>query len=239
VETASARLDRKLELIVRAYDTPGDMLLGHPQARERYPAYLATASYVALAMVPLMEAALARSRALAPADPVAAGLVGYLERHIPEEMHGDEPGGELLAELALLGVDTDALRAGPVPPRIAALLGTLFHRIHHAHPVAVLGFLWLERYPPDAAAVERLVERTGLPRAAFGQMLVHSEVDVRHGAELAAVLDALPLRRHHEQLVGLSAIETMAFVADAWLDVVADGAAARGPAAAGTAAVPR
>src|SRR3954447_26452222 len=204
------------------------MLLEHPRARELYPAYLAAASYVALAMVPLMEAALERCRALAPDDPVAAGLVAYLERHIPEEMHGDEPGGELLAELGVLGVDTDALRTGPVPPKIAALLGTLLYRIHHAHPVAVLGFLWLERYPPDVAAVERLIERTGLPRAAFGQLLVHSEVDLRHGAELAAVLDALALEPWHEELVGLSALETMAFVADAWLDVVADGGAAAG-----------
>ena len=42
-------------------------------------------------MVPLMEAALDRARTLAPEDPVAAGLVGYLEHHIPEEMHGDSP----------------------------------------------------------------------------------------------------------------------------------------------------
>ena len=227
MDGASARLTRKLEIVLPAYDAPGHMLLEHPRARELYPAYLATASYVALAMVPLMEAALERCRALATDDAVAAGLVAYLERHIPEEMHGDEPGGELLAELRLLGVDTDALRDGPVPPKIAALLGTLFHRIHHAHPVAVLGFLWLERYPPDVGAVERLVERTGLPREAFGQLLVHSEVDLRHGAELAAVLDALPVEPRHEELVGLSALETMAFVADAWLDVVADGATAR------------
>ena len=37
---------------------------------------------------------------------VAAGLIHYLEHHIPEEMHGDEPGGELLEDLAAVGVDT-------------------------------------------------------------------------------------------------------------------------------------
>jgi Iron-containing redox enzyme len=235
VDGPSARLTRKLDLVLPAYDAPGHMLLEDPRAAELYPAYLAAASYVALSMVPLMEAALERCRALARYDPVAAQLAGYLERHIPEEMHGDEPGGELLEDLAALGVDTDALRRGPLPPPVAAMIGTLLFRIRHAHPVAVLGFLWLERYPPDAGAVERLMERTGLPSEGFRQMLLHSEVDVRHGAELAAVLDALPLEPFHEQLVGLSALETMAFMADAWLDVVTG---AR-PADARAAAVPR
>ena len=51
------------------------------------------------------------ARVLAPADPVAARLVGHLERHIPEEMHGDEPGGELLDDLAALGYDYVSLDA--------------------------------------------------------------------------------------------------------------------------------
>src|SRR3954447_5504064 len=94
VTTASGRLSRKLDLVVPSYGTPGRLLIEHPRARELCPAYLSVGAYLALAMVPLMEAALDRARLLAPADPVAAGLVGYLEHHIPEEMHGDEPGAE-------------------------------------------------------------------------------------------------------------------------------------------------
>jgi hypothetical protein len=86
-----------------------------------------------------------------------------LERHIPEEMHGDEPGDELLEDLAAVWIDTDALRAGPLPEKVAALIGIQFFRIRHAHPVAVFGMLWLELYPPRAASVERLIEITGLP----------------------------------------------------------------------------
>jgi hypothetical protein len=228
VTTASARLSAELELLLPAYGEPGRMLLEHPRVRELCPAYLTAGAYVTLAMVPVMEAALGRARTLAPADPVAAGLIGYLEHHIPEEMHGDEPGGEQLEDLAALGVDVDALRAGPLPAPVAALIGTQFFRIRHAHPVSVLGFLWLEAFPPDAAAVERLIERTGLPREGFRQLLVHSEVDLRHGPELAAALDALPLEPWHERLVGLSALEAMSYMIDAWLGIV--GAATRRPA---------
>jgi hypothetical protein len=221
VPSPSARLSRKLDLLLPAYGTPGRLLLEHRRAGELYPVYLAAGSYVALVMVPLMVGALDRSRVLEPTDPVAAGLAEYLERHIPEEVHGDEPGGDLLDDLAAVGVDADALRVGPLPEKIAALIGAQFFRIHHAHPVSILGFLWPEVYPPHAPSVERLIERTGLPRDGFRQLLLHSEVDLRHGKELQGVLDSLPLELWHETLIGLSALETMSFLFDAWLDVVA------------------
>jgi hypothetical protein len=228
--TPSARLARKIDLLATGYATPGRLLLEHPRARELCPPYLAVGAYVALVMVPLMEAALARARELAPGDPVAAGLVGYLEHHIPEEMHGDEPGGELLEDLAVLGVDTDALRSQRLPPQVAALIGSQFFRIRHAHPVSVLGFLWLEEHPPNADSVERLIEVTGLPREGFRQLLLHAEVDVRHGAELRAIMDSLPLGPWHEELIGLSALETMAFLVDAWLELVDTNRTAAQPA---------
>lgn len=203
-----------------AFERPARVLVAHPRIRELLPAYLAAGSYVSLTMVPLMEAALARSRALAPADPVAAALVPYLERHIVEEMHSDEPGGASLDDLAVLGVDTDALRTGPLPQKMAALVGTHFFRIHHAHPVSVLGLLWLEVYPPAPAFVERLMERSGLPADGFRQLLLHSVVDVHHGAELQRVVDALPLEPWHERLLGLSVLETVDCLVAVWLGVL-------------------
>ena len=65
-----------------------------------------------------------------------------------------------------------------------------------------------------------LIERTGLPRDGFRQLLLHSEVDVRHGDELREAIDSLPVEPWHEQLIGLSALETMSFLIDTWLDVV-------------------
>ena len=221
--TASSRLRRKLELILPAFEQPGHLLIEHPRARELYPPYLAAGACVALAMIPLMEAALARARELAPDDRVAAGLAAYLERHIPEEMHDDEPGGGAFEDLRAVGFDTDELLASPLPEKIAALIGTQYFWIMHTHPVAILGFLWLESYPPNAPDVERLIEKTGLPRAGFRQLLLHAELDVRHGDELQQVVDSLPLEPEHEQLIALSALKTISFLIDAWLDVVVDG----------------
>jgi Iron-containing redox enzyme len=224
VTTASVRLERKLDLVASAFDVPGQLLLDHPRARELYPPFAAAGAYLTLTMVPLMEAALDCSRILAPRDPIAAGLARYLERHIPEEMHGGEPGRAALDDLEAIGVDTVALREGRPPPRMAEFIGTHFYWIWHRHPVAVLGFLSLEAFHPYTSAVEQLIERTGLPRDGFRQLLLHAKLDVVHAEELHRVIDSLPLEPQHEQLIALSAFQTMAALIDAWLDVVADGA---------------
>jgi Iron-containing redox enzyme len=218
--TASERLRLKVGLVLPGFATPGRLLLGHPNARDLFPRYLAAGYHIAEAMVPLMETALARARSLGPDDAVAAGLAGYLERHIPEEMHGDEPGGATLDDLRALGVDVTALRAGPPPPKIAALLDAQYDWIRHRHPVALLGFLELEALHPDGATLERLIETTGLPREGFRQLLLHAKLDVAHAGDLHRVLDALPLEWWHEELIGLSALKTISLLTDALLDVV-------------------
>jgi hypothetical protein len=221
VPTASGRLRQKLDLVLPAFAAPGQLLLEDPGSRELLPRFLAAGSYVTLAMVPLMETALDRARAVAANDPVAAGLVEYLERHIPEELHGGAPGRAALDDLEALGVDTAALLARPPPRGMAALIGTLYFWIWHRHPVAILGLLELEAFHPHAPTMERLIERTGLPRDGFRQLLLHAELDAHHAQELHRVLDSLPLTEEHEQLVALSALHTMALLMDTWLDVVA------------------
>jgi hypothetical protein len=171
-----------------------------------------------------MEAALERARSLAPNDAVAEGLVSYLERHIPEEIHGDEPGGDALSDLEALGVDPDALRQRPLHPKVAAVIGNQYFWINQCHPVAILGFLELESYHPYAPAIEELIARTELPRDGFRQLLLHSELDVEHAQELHRVIDSLPLEPEHERLIALSALQTMALLIDVWVELVTDGA---------------
>jgi hypothetical protein len=196
------------------------MLLDHPRARELFPIYLATGYHVGRAMVPLMEKALERARELAPHDPVADGLAAYLERHIPEEMHSEAPGGAHLDDLQALGVDTTTLQASLPAPKVAALIGAQYYWIFHHHPVALLGFLELEAFHPHRPTLERLIERTGLPRDGFRQLLLHASLDAVHARELHLAIDSLPLEPHHEQLIGLSALQTIALWAEVLHDVV-------------------
>jgi hypothetical protein len=89
----------------------------------------------------------------------------------------------------------------------------------------VLGFLQLERFHPRRGSVEQLIETTGLPREGFGQLLLHAELDVEHAAELDRVIDDLPLEPFHEELIGLSALQTIGLLSEVLLDVVEEGVA--------------
>jgi Iron-containing redox enzyme len=173
-------------------------------------------------MVPLMQAALERASELADGDAVAAGLAAYLERHIPEEMHSDEPGGAVVDDLAALGLDPSEVRALPVTPQIAELVAAQLAWIESDHPVAILGFLELEALQADRAVVERLIEITALPREGFGQLLLHARLEPVHARELHRVLDSLPLEPWQERLIGQAALQAMFLVADAFLDAIGE-----------------
>jgi hypothetical protein len=217
--TASERLRQKIELVEPWIALPARLLLEHPRAGEIYPRYLATGYHVTCAMLELMEGALAQARQLE--DEVARGLARYLERHLVEEMHHEQPGGAVLEDLTALGADAERLVAEAASAKISGLVAAERGRIAE-HPVAVLGFLELEAFHTELPAVELLISKTGLPREGFAQLLLHAKLDAVHARQLHEVLDSLPLEPWHEQLVGLSALTTVGTVADALLDVVSD-----------------
>jgi hypothetical protein len=68
----------------------------------------------------------------------------------------------------------------------------------------------MEGYPPTDELVVTLVERTGFPREAFRTFSEHGELDPDHRDHLDRTLDALPLTKRHEQVIGTSAIATVA-----------------------------
>ena len=51
--------------------------------------------------------------------------------------------------------------------------------------------------------------RSRLPEATFRMMRKHAEVDREHRGELDALLDRMPLKPAHAELLGLSAANTL------------------------------
>jgi hypothetical protein len=219
-ETPSTRLRHKIELVGPSLALPARRLLEDPRARELYPPYLATGYHVTCAMIELMAAALERARALASTDEVASELADYLERHLVEEAHHEKPGGAILDDLEAAGVDVATLVVAAESDKIGSLLTLQHGWIRERHPVAVLGFLELEVYYAELPVVEQLIARSGLPRVAFRQLLMHAKVDAMHGVQLHQLLDSLPLTPAQEQLVGLSALTTLRLVAEALLETL-------------------
>jgi hypothetical protein len=214
--TASQRLAAKLAPLT---GSGAGALWDHPRIAAIYPEYLATLHDIVRATVPELEQALRRSRELADAgDPVAPGLAAYLDEHLPEERGHAE---WLLEDLEELAIPRDAVLARWPARAVAELKGAQSHWIAYGHPVSLLGHLWvMEGYPPDEAEVEALQARTGLPSGAFRFLRRHGSIDRGHAADLAAAMDALPLTPRHEQMVGLSALQTVDGLGAVFAEVV-------------------
>jgi hypothetical protein len=208
-------------LVLDEHGTPGRMLLTHPRSAENYRRFMSVVYHLPRTCVPLLQAALERSRALAEADDaIAEELADYLEHHIEEEMHGDEPGGPVLEDLARIGVDVHALRLAPPPLKMVELIGAQYYWIRHEHPVALLGYLEvLEGFHPQREHIDALQRRTGLPRDAFGQLYEHAEVDIGHKQELEDLLDRLPLTERQHTVLGVNALQTVDLLTQALLPV--------------------
>lgn len=194
----------------------------HRRLLEMFPEYLLALQGSVRATVPLMEAAARRARERS--DPVSARLVAYYERHAREEQDHEE---WLLADMEAIGLRRpDVLNHVP-SPTVAALVGAQYYWLQHVHPVSLLGyFSVLEGFPPSAEHLADVRARTGLPPEAFRMLLHHAEDDRRHGAEVFALLDDLPLSEELSRLVGLSALHTVATLSALFreiLDAHADG----------------
>lgn len=194
-------------MVVGPFSDACSQLVIHPRVAELWPEYLVVQHQIIRATVPLTRAALEQSRALGSSDPVAAGLVDYLELHVDEELGHDET---LLDDLELLGIGRDEVLEQMPSPTVASLVGAQYYWIFHHHPIAFLGYVGLmEGYPPSDELIATLVRRTGFPRAAFRTFSEHGELDPGHRDRLDRTLDALPLTARHEQVIGAAAIATV------------------------------
>jgi hypothetical protein len=203
----SARLRRKLELVLPLLVDTGRRLWEHPRIRDLYPEYLVATHGVIRASVLLMERALERARATAAEDPAAAGLAAYLEHHVEEERGHDD---WLLEDLAVLGRSREEVLAQVPSASVAALVGAQYYWIEHYHPVAVLGYIGLlEGYPPSIADVDALMARTGYEREAFRTLIRHSELDPLHAADFDEAVDRLPLTPEQAAVMGLSGLHSV------------------------------
>jgi hypothetical protein len=204
--TASDRLRGKLEPVVNEVAARTQLLADHDLPREVYGELLRLLYSEVRASVPLLLASEREAVDRAPDDPVAAGMVDWLREHAVEERHHDE---WLLEDYAAIGGDPPDLVANPGSPTIAAMVGSVYYWVHHAHPVAMLGYCAvLEGSPPSSGFIDQLQARTGYPPAAFNTLRHHSDIDIDHATEVFELIDDLPLSPKHEALIGMTALQT-------------------------------
>jgi hypothetical protein len=205
-------LRRKIRLSASLLNDVSTRFWEHDELAVLFPAFLLTIYGSVRATVPLMSAAISELRRRAPCDELDRRLIAYLEQHAREEADHED---WLLADLASLGVGRETARSTPGSPAIASLVGAQYYWIHHAHPVALLGFFAvLEGHPPTVAHVDDVRRRTGLPADGFRMLRRHAELDAAHSDELFALIDDLPLRPREAALLGVSAFHTIGALGD-------------------------
>jgi hypothetical protein len=150
-------------------------------------------------------------------DPVLKLFADYLERHIVEESGHDE---WILDDAEVLGIQRRAVLER-IPKRTALqLVGSQYYWIYHYNPVAMLGYIAvMEGTPPETEFIEDVARRNKLPMEAFSSFLFHAKIDPRHRADLDSLLDILPLSNEQLGLIGLSAVQTIQYLAEVLTDV--------------------
>ena len=206
----SRRLREKIEFVAPSMHRAIHAFWTDPRIRELFPDFLYTTYCVGRSTVPLLESAFEVASARRECDPVAAFVADYCARHIPEERHHDE---NVLDDLAVLGVSRESVARRIPSPTMAALIGAQHYWILNVHPIALLGYLEvLEGEPPVAEFLEEVIQRTGLPRAAFRTYFQHADVDQKHRDDLREALDRMPLSQEHESILAISAFQTVELV---------------------------
>jgi hypothetical protein len=194
-------------LVSRGLDQAAHVFWAHPRLPELFSEFLVIDYSISRATTPLMEAAYSAARNRSEPDPVAACVAEYLSRHIPEELHHDD---WLLEDLETLGYTREQVLARLPSATAAALVGTQYYWIFHAHPVSVLGYLAvLEGEPPSTAFLEEVIAKSGLPTKVFRTFIKHSHLDPQHRDDLNDALDRMPLSPQHKALIGMSAFQTI------------------------------
>jgi hypothetical protein len=215
----SRRLREKIELVAPSMHRAIDAFWNHSRLYELFPELLFATYCVGRTTVPLLELALTVANSRREADPVAASVAEYCERHIPEERDHDKG---VLDDLEVLGVSRESVARRIPSPTMAGLIGAQYYWILNVHPVALLGYLEvLEGEPPVAERLEEVIQRTGLPRRAFRTYFQHADVDRKHRDDLHEVLDRMPLSREHESIVAISAFQTVGLVRQIFEELVA------------------
>lgn len=189
----------------------------HPRVGELYPEFLFLVHTMIRGSVPMMLAAAEEARRR-PADPVAAPLAAYYEKHAREEAHHDD---WLLDDLEVLGHRREDVLARLPSPIVASLVGAQYYWIHHVHPAAFLAYLAvLEGNPPEVDQLEDIRRRAGLPPEAFRTLVKHAHLDPHHRDDLNRTLDALALTPELHALLGVAAFHTVERVTEAMEEIL-------------------
>ena len=229
--THSQRLRKRISLVRGRLNSLIREVWFHPRLSELFPEFLFAMYGITIASAPAMRAAASRCSALAADDPLAAWLHRYYLEHAEEESGHEE---WLLDDLASFGIPRDRVLQRLPYPTVAALVGVQYYWMFHVQPIAYLGYISVVEEPASMEFLETVSRRTGISLSSMSGHVMHARLDPDHVAEFDAALDSLPLLQHHEDLISVSAIATVAHLESVFSDILEHFERISDPASAAT-----
>ena len=190
-----------------------DRFWNHPDFPEIFKTYLRHNHSVIRATVPLLKTAAESCKSPQYSkDPVAQGMIHYLEQHAIEETGHDE---WILDDAEVMGMDRQHL-LNFEPSQVAShIVGSQYYWILHHHPVSMLGYIAvMEGYPSSPEFFKSVAIRNKLPEKAVSSFVYHSKIDPVHKNDLDNLIDGLPLEEKHMSWMGLSALRTIQYLTE-------------------------
>ncbi len=203
----------------------------HPRLAQLYPEFLFAIYGVTVSSAPAMRAAAGRCAGELADDPLAAWLRDYYLEHAEEEAGHEQ---WLLNDLHSLGVARQRVLERLPYTSVAALVGVQYYWMFHVHPIAYLGYIAVLEAPTSIEFLEEVSGRTGISLSSMSGHVMHATLDPGHVAEFDAALDSLPLLPHHQELITVSAIATIAHLEKVFSDILEHFARVDDPAGAAT-----
>lgn len=217
MKTHSQRLRETISLVRGHLNSLIREVWFHPRLSELYPEFLFAIYGVTASSAPAMRAAADRCLAGDRDDPLTAWLHDYYLEHAEEESGHEQ---WLIDDLASLGIQRERVLQRLPYPSVAALVGVQYYWMFHVHPIAYLGYIAVVEEPTAIDFLEEVSLRTGIPVSSMSGHVMHARLDPDHVAEFDAALDALPLQPHHQDLLTVSAIATVAHLENMFTEIL-------------------
>jgi hypothetical protein len=205
-ESASEILRAKVAPVLAEVSARSALMVEHERPQMAYTELLRLLHSMVRANVPLLRTAEVEASRVAQSDLVGASIVEYLhDRSILGRDHADS----IQADYAATGADPADLDLAPGSPTVAAMVGSIYYWVLHAHPVAVLGYCAIfEATPPSHEFVDRLEICTGFVPGAFNSLRRQSVRDVNRADVIFGLIDGLPLTTGLRALINMAALQT-------------------------------
>jgi pyrroloquinoline quinone (PQQ) biosynthesis protein C len=165
--------------------------------RTQYIEYLQDLYHSVKASCPVMQAAVEEFKKRD--DARLLPLQQYIEHHIEEEMFHDE---WILEDLEHMGIDRELTLQKKPLDAIINLIGSVYYRVLHIHPVAIFGFIAaLETFPISQKTLDTIMKAADLDDKAVRTLKHHGVADVDHANEFFEALNSVTLTEREKDTI--------------------------------------